>query len=96
MYIVANCSSGCLHPKVCVSPDQCNCPDGYQGKNCEMGIYHCVIIIIWWSPRPIAIKIAGYQRGVDNHRVSQCREGIMGQQTGYIQACISRTPIRVL
>ena len=42
---VAVCKGGCRNEGKCIAPNQCQCPKGYEGKNCKKGAYDYLIIV---------------------------------------------------
>ena len=42
----AVCKGGCRNEGKCIAPNQCQCPKGFEGKNCKKGAYPYLIIVI--------------------------------------------------
>ena len=43
---VAVCKGGCRNEGKCIAPNQCQCPKGFEGKNCKKGAYPYLIMVI--------------------------------------------------
>lgn len=38
----ATCTPPCQNNGICVAPNQCNCPENYQGSQCEFAKLPCL------------------------------------------------------